>query len=76
MPLSIVFNRKKGNVHIIFKKKGKMNTLSVLNDGEEVPENILSEKSAGLGISLIKTFAKQLNGELTLSKKNGFQISF
>lgn len=70
------FNKRKGSVHIIFKKKGKVNCLSVLNDGEEVPENILKEKSVGLGISLIKTFAKQLKGELTLSKKNGFQIRF
>lgn len=68
--------KKQGNVHIIFKKEGKVNSLSVLNDGERVPENILKEKSAGLGISLIKTFAKQLNGELTLSEKNGFQIVF
>ncbi|MEP5614317.1 MAG: histidine kinase dimerization/phosphoacceptor domain -containing protein, partial [Cyclobacteriaceae bacterium] len=71
------FNVKEhGNVRIIFKNKGKVNSLSVLNDGEKVPENILREKSAGLGISLIKTFAKQLNGELTLSEENGFQIVF
>ncbi|MEP1095068.1 MAG: PAS domain-containing protein [Cyclobacteriaceae bacterium] len=71
------FNIKKhGNVHIIFKKEGKVNSLSVLNDGEKVPENILKEKSAGLGISLIKTFARQLNGELSLSEENGFQIVF
>lgn len=68
--------KKKGKVHIIFKKKRKLNYLSVLNDGVIVPPDILKNKSSGLGISLIKTFTKQLNGELTLSKKNGFQIRF
>ncbi len=68
--------KKKGNVHIIFKKKRKLNYLSVLNDGVVVPSDILKNKSSGLGMSLIKTFTKQLNGELTLSEKNGFQIRF
>ncbi len=68
--------RKNGKVHIVFKKKRKLNYLSVLNDGIVLPADILKTKSAGLGISLIKTFTKQLNGELTLSEKNGFQIRF
>lgn len=67
---------EKGVVRIIFKSKGQNNSLSVLNNGNEIPTNVLSEKSKGLGISLIKTFAKQLNGKLDLSDQNGFQIHF
>lgn len=68
--------KKKGVVNIIFKRRKKKNFLSVLNSGQPIPKNILEEKSIGLGISLIKTFARQLNGELTISSKNGFQIEF
>jgi PAS domain S-box-containing protein len=68
--------KKHGNVHIIFKRNNGKNRLSVLNNGKTIPETILSEESGGLGISLIKTFTKQLKGELTLSDENGFQIDF
>ena len=40
--------KKKGNVHILFKKKRKLNYLSVLNDGVIVPPDILKNKSSGL----------------------------
>ncbi|MEQ9402942.1 MAG: PAS domain S-box protein [Cyclobacteriaceae bacterium] len=68
--------RREGTVQIIFKSKGAVNRLSVLNNGVKIPVSILDDKSTGLGISLIKTFARQLNGELSLSEKNGFEIQF
>lgn len=69
-------NEENGVVRIIFKTEGDTNNLSVLNDGIPVPKDVLNKRSKGLGISLIKTFAKQLNGTLVLSEENGFQIQF
>ena len=67
---------EEGQVTIQFRRSGNKNILLVLNDGETIPSDILNQKSTSLGISLIKTFVKQLNGELTLHEKNGFQIIF
>lgn len=66
---------KKGNILIHFKTTDKENTLAVLNDGVRVPEDCIN-KSQGLGMSLIKTFAKQLKGTLNLDSRNGFRIDF
>ncbi len=68
--------KKKGTVQVLFKDDGDSSRLAVINDGFEIPQDILKRKSTGLGISLIKTFAKQLNGEVELSDENGFQITF
>lgn len=67
---------EKGVVKIIFKSDGAINSLAVLNNGNKIPSDVLDNKSKGLGISLVKTFAKQLKGELVLSDQNGFQIQF
>ena len=68
--------KKNGTVKILFRSSGDSSTLSVLNTGQKIPTDILKRKSSGLGISLIKTFTKQLSGSVKLSEENGFQITF
>ena len=65
-----------GKVFIHFGKKDKKRILRVLNDGKKLTGDIL-ESSTGLGISLIKTFVKQLEGTLELDKQeNGLKVIF
>ncbi|MEM6831034.1 MAG: PAS domain S-box protein, partial [Bacteroidota bacterium] len=67
----------KGKVQIIFKTLGSgHNYLAVLNDGKPIPQNIFDNESSGLGLSLIKTFVKQLNGLLSIHPENGIIIRF
>ena len=64
-----------GKIDILFSEDDGANTLIVLNDGEKIPLDALTKKT-GLGVSLIKTFAKQLSGEVEVDKRNGFRIRF
>ncbi|MEP0984891.1 PAS domain S-box protein [Ekhidna sp.] len=64
-----------GVVTIFFEKEGEGHVLKVLNNGDEMDSDVLS-KETGLGISLIKTFAKQLGGELSIESKKGFKVCF
>lgn len=67
---------QEGHVTIQFAKKEKKLLLSVLNDGKLLTQDIL-DNSTGLGISLIKTFSKQLYGTLQLDdKQNGLKVIF
>lgn len=64
-----------GQIEILFQVEDEINVLTVLNDGERIPLDALS-KDTGLGVSLIKTFAKQLSGEVEVDERNGFRIRF
>ena len=67
---------KTGNVTIHFTKRERKLILRVLNNGKELTEDML-KSSSGLGISLIKTFVKQLEGTLELDEKeNGLKVIF
>lgn len=66
---------KEGIIKITFTGDGDKNTLLVLNDGNVVPEDALASKT-GLGVSLIKTFVKQLHGEIQVDPRNGFKVDF
>ncbi|MFK7952891.1 MAG: PAS domain S-box protein, partial [Ekhidna sp.] len=66
---------KKGTINISFKKTGTKYCLTILNDGNLIPSNAL-ESTSGLGMSLIKTFAKQLSGNVTVDDRNGFKVDF
>lgn len=63
--------KKEGDIDILFKRSGEINSLAVLNDGEPIPSDCLNANT-GLGMSLIKTFAKQLRGNFSLDSRNGF----
>ncbi len=69
-------DRKEGIIEIKFNKPDKeIHLLRVTNNGLKISEDVL-DKNTGLGISLIKTFAKQLKGQLSLDVDNGFRIEF
>ena len=66
---------KEGIISILFEANDGSNTLAVINDGELVPSDCI-DKSTGLGMSLVKTFAKQLKGTFHLDPRNGFKVDF
>jgi len=66
---------KEGTISIVFKNIENGYRLIVLNDGGEIPKDALSN-STGIGVSLIKTFVKQLQGEISIDPNNGFRVDF
>ncbi len=67
---------QRGHITIQFTKQNRKLLLGVVNDGKELAKDIL-ENNTGLGISLIKTFAKQLSGTLLVDdEKNGLKVIF
>ncbi len=66
---------EEGMIRILFNKVGSKFVLKVLNDGKNLPKDVL-ESNTGLGISLLKTFAKQLKGEVMVDEGNGFRVNF
>ncbi|MEO9482262.1 MAG: PAS domain S-box protein [Ekhidna sp.] len=64
-----------GKISILFTRKKGSYTLRVLNNGKKLrPETL--ESSTGLGISLVKTFVKQLGGGVEVDKENGLKANF
>lgn len=66
---------EKGKISIRFSKEEGGFILKVLNDGKKMQEGVL-ESSSGLGVSLVKTFVKQLGGTVEIDPENGFKASF
>ena len=64
-----------GNIIIKFSKSDSKYVLQVLNDGVQIPSDVL-ERKTGLGVSLVKTFVKQLGGKLSVDPENGFRATF
>lgn len=67
--------REKGNITILFTRKKDRKSLAVINDGAPIAPDVIDTNS-GLGMTLIKTFAKQLKGTLSHDPRNGFRIDF
>ncbi len=67
--------KEAGKVSIFFSKVEEDYVLRVLNNGEKLEPEVLN-KSTGLGISLIKTFSKQLGGTVEVDDQNGFKATF
>lgn len=67
---------EKGAVHIQLDRIDQDKLfLSVTNDGKKIPDNIIHE-SKGIGMSMIKTFVRQIKGQLSLDNQNGFRVEF
>ncbi|MEO9869864.1 PAS domain S-box protein [Ekhidna sp.] len=64
-----------GRIRIHLVKLGEENILKVLNDGSRIEKDVLNSNT-GLGISLIRTFVKQLNGKVEPDNENGFRVYF
>ncbi|MCP4460981.1 MAG: PAS domain S-box protein [Cytophagales bacterium] len=67
---------KEGGVDVTFKVKKTKKILIVTNNGSKIPGDLLETRTSSLGMSLIKTFVKQLDGSLTLHPDNGFMVEF
>jgi len=67
-------NQKAGKIDIFFKS-GESSTMEIINNGKEIPKDILSE-GKGIGMTLVRTFVSQLHGEISIHEQNGFRISF
>lgn len=67
--------RKTGTVSISFTRIDKEYVLTILNDGDLIPKDTL-KSTTGLGMSLIKTFVKQLLGTISVDERNGFKVEF
>ena len=64
-----------GNIFIRFGREDEQFALRVTNDGKKVNDDVL-DSSTGLGVSLVKTFVKQLGGTVEIDPDNGFKARF
>lgn len=63
--------RKKGLITINLKKQGNGVILQVRDDGVGLPESFDLENPSTLGMTIIKTLTKQLNGTTTINRDHG-----
>lgn len=57
-----------GTVHVSFRAQDGMNTLTVSDEGRGLPADFDLNKSAGLGMSVVQTLARQLGGQLMVDR--------
>lgn len=71
-------DKKEGTIKIILQGNQEKVELIVSDDGPGIPDEMITGSGNSLGMSLINTFAKQLDGELDIDNKNGstFTICF
>jgi len=71
-------NQKEGRIAISVHQKDKMVVLSVRDNGVGLPEEFDIKKQSSLGMTLIDTLVKQLEGTLETSSDNGavFTVKF
>jgi PAS domain S-box-containing protein len=62
---------RQGEITISFRKTGNRLNLSIGDNGIGLPENHTDLKSKSLGMTLIKTLAKQLEAELFIDSRQG-----
>ncbi len=66
---------QEGRISILFSKEEDKFLLRVLNNGRKIQGEVL-ESSTGLGVSLVKTFVKQLGGTVEVDNENGLRANF
>lgn len=68
--------KEKGKIEINIKKAGEYINLIVKDNGIGLPENFDSKNNESLGLQLVHTLIKQLDGTLIISSENGTKFSF
>lgn len=71
-------DREKGEVRVAFKDKGDQLCFMVSDDGVGLPDNVDELMKKSLGMRLIRTLSKQLNGTLHTESNEGskFELLF
>lgn len=72
-------NSDDGKIVISLKKKGRDTVLSILDTGGTLPDDFTVEDQTSLGMTLIKTLAKQLGGKIETrsgERETEFRIVF
>ena len=74
--LKYAFTDDEGTVTVKFHREDDLYTLTVEDNGMGMPDNFQEKES--LGLNLVKSLTKQLDGELELDREHGtcFQIRF
>ncbi len=66
-----------GVIDIKFNKNGENRSISIINDGHPIPKDIFERQTNSLGMSLIRTFSRQLEGTIGIHpSENGFLLEF
>ncbi len=70
--------RQQGRVSVSINEASGCITLSVSDNGDNVPPDFDVENSQKLGLTLVRILTKQLNGDLTCNTEGGlsYQLSF
>ncbi len=91
MPLGLITNElitnslkhafpksKKGKITIEFYKKGKIFHLNIGDNGIGFPKDLDFRKAESMGMDLVNSLVRQINGSIQLSRDKGtlFKISF
>ena len=70
--------KRKKTIFVMLKKKSEIIEIEIKDNGNGLPENIDFKNTESLGLQLVMSLTEQINGEITLDKKNGtnYNISF
>jgi two-component sensor histidine kinase len=59
-------------LEIELKQKDQHTYLRIKDNGPGIPEDVLKESNS-LGLELIQSLSEQINGEMKITSRNGFQ---
>lgn len=70
--------KKKGTISIELSQKGKSVILQVSDNGVGLPESVNIQNPTSLGLTIIQTLVKQLDGSISVQREQGtiFTITF
>ena len=63
-----------GVIKVMVKKVNNEVSISISDNGKGIPEEIVSSKTGGFGLSLVAALAEQIGGELNITKSNGTTV--
>jgi len=91
VPLGLIYNellnnafkhgfadKKEGEISITLTKEDNLATLTVANDGNTLPDDFSFDESQSLGMTLVQTLTKQLEGNISFTQNGNtvFKITF
>jgi len=74
--LKHAFNgRQSGRVDILLSRDAEKAVLTVRDDGTGLPEEVTEADGGGLGMTLVRTLARQVRGSLTITRDRGTAVT-